>query len=236
MKKRKLKAYVMPTLYTMLLVCALLLTITVSNLLVKNEQNNPSQTDEIVSETTEEDTPVINEETNKMLKPYTDEKVTIGKYFYDYKADSTKQEGSIIYHENTYMQNSGVDYILDKEFDVVSVLDGTVTNVSKDDLLGNIVEIKHENNYISIYQSLSSTQVKKGDVVSKGQTIGKSGTNSLDKDMGNHLHFELYIKGQVVDPTSYIDKEIEKTTDNSKNETEKQENNQTNDKNITKEE
>lgn len=220
MKRRKLKAYVMPTLYTMLLVCALLLTITVSNLLVKNDENVIPENDTYVSEINEEEeTPVISEEKNKMLKPYTDEKVTVGKYFYDYKADSSKQEGSIIYHENTYMQNSGIDYILDKEFEVVSVLDGTVTNVSKDELLGNIIEIKHENNYISVYQSLGSTEVKKGDVVSKGQVIGKSGTNSLDKDMGNHLHFELYIKGQVVDPTLYIDKELE-NKDDSKNNTE----------------
>lgn len=220
MKKRKLKAYVMPTLYTMLLVCALLLTITVSNLLVKKDNNIIPTPEDFVSETNDdEETPVISEESNKMLKPYTDEKVTVGKYFYDYKADSTRQEGSIIYHENTYMQNSGIDYVLDKEFEVVSVLDGTVTNVSKDELLGNIVEIKHENNYISIYQSLGTVQVKKGDVVSKGQVIGKSGTNSLDKDMGNHLHFELYIKGQVVDPTLYIDKELE-TKENSKNNTE----------------
>lgn len=220
MKRRKLKAYVMPTLYTMLLVCALLLTITVSNLLVKNEENVIPENDINVSEIAEEEeTPVISEDKNKMLKPYTDEKVTIGKYFYDYKADSSKQEGSIIYHENTYMQNSGIDYILDQEFEVVSVLDGTVTNVSKDELLGNIIEIKHENNYISVYQSLGSTEVKKGDVVSKGQVIGKSGTNSLDKDMGNHLHFELYIKGQVVDPTLYIDKELE-VKDDSKNNTE----------------
>lgn len=220
MKRRKLKAYVMPTLYTMLLVCALLLTITVSNLLVKNEENVIPENDINVSEIAEEEeTPVISEDKNKMQKPYTDEKVTIGKYFYDYKADSSKQEGSIIYHENTYMQNSGIDYILDQEFEVVSVLDGTVTNVSKDELLGNIIEIKHENNYISVYQSLGSTEVKKGDVVSKGQVIGKSGTNSLDKDMGNHLHFELYIKGQVVDPTLYIDKELE-VKDDSKNNTE----------------
>lgn len=219
MKKRKLKAYVMPTLYTVLLVCALLLTITISNVLVKNE-NTDIVEDDYVSETIiEEEEPVLNETSNKMIKPYTNEKVTIGKHFYDYKSDSTKQESSIIYHENTYMQNSGVDYILDQEFEVVSVLDGTVTNVSKDELLGNIVEIKHGDNYISIYQSLNSTQVKKGDIVSKGQVIGTSGTNSLDKEMGNHLHFELYIKGQVVDPTLYIDKEIESKNNSQNNQT-----------------
>ena len=93
-------------------------------------------------------------------------------------------------------------------FDVVSVLDGTVTDVKQDDILGNVVEIKNGNDYVTTYQSLSEVAVKKGDSVTQGQVIGKSGTNKLDKDMGNHLHFELYTNGQIVDPNLYIDKEL----------------------------
>ena len=93
-------------------------------------------------------------------------------------------------------------------FDVVSVLEGTITNVKEDETLGKIVEIKHSNDYISIYQSLSEVSVKKGDTVTQGQVIGKSGTNELDKELGNHLHFEFYANGQIVDPTLYLNKEI----------------------------
>ena len=46
-------------------------------------------------------------------------------------------------------------------------------------------------------------------MITQGQVIGKSGTNELDKDMGNHLHFELYVNGQVVDPALYLNKELE---------------------------
>ena len=70
------------------------------------------------------------------------------------------------------------------------------------------MEIKHNNGYVTSYQSLSEVSVKKDDTVTQGQTIGRSGTNKLDKDMGNHLHFELYANGQVADPNLYIDKEI----------------------------
>ena len=73
------------------------------------------------------------------------DQVKIGKYYYDYKADETKQQNSITYHDNTYMQNSGIDYILEETFEVNSILDGTVTNVTTDELLGNCVEIKHDN-------------------------------------------------------------------------------------------
>ena len=151
--------------------------------------------------------PVMNE-TTKMIKPYINEQVTIGKTYYDYKAESKSQENSITYYDGRYIQNSGIDYVLKDTFDVVSVLDGTVTDVKQDDILGNVVEIKHGNDYVTTYQSLSEVAVKKGDSVTQGQVIGKSGTNKLDKDMGNHLHFELYTNGQIVDPNLYIDKEL----------------------------
>ena len=143
-----------------------------------------------------------------MGKPYTNESVKIGKYYYDYKASSDKQQNSIAYHDNTYMQNTGIDYRLEEEFDVLAVLPGEVIKVDKDDLLGNKVEIKHDNDYVSTYESLGSVNVKKGDTVTKGQVIGKSGTNELDKDMGNHLHFEFYDKGKIVDPLLYLDKDL----------------------------
>ena len=151
--------------------------------------------------------PVMNE-TTKMIKPYTNEQVTVGKTYYDYKAESKSQENSITYYDGSYIQNSGIDYVLKDTFDVVSVLDGTVTDVKQDDILGNVVEIKHGNDYVTTYQSLSEVAVKKGDSVTQGQVIGKSGTNKLDKEMGNHLHFELYTNGQIVDPNLYIDKEL----------------------------
>ncbi len=116
---------------------------------------------------------------------------------------------SIIYHENTYIQNSGVDFIYDKTFDVVAVLDGEVTNIKEDEVLGKIVEISHDNEYVSIYQSLSEINVKKGDIVSQGQVLGKSGKNELDKELGNHLHFEMYVGGQTVDPLLYLNKDVQ---------------------------
>lgn len=210
-RKLKLRSYVLPSLYVFLFITTFCITLVVSNALATKtteEKSDQPETIDYVSETIVDNSQEVINETLKMIKPYTNEKIAIGKYYYDYKAENEKQENSITYHDNTYIQNSGIDYILEESFDVVSVLKGTVTSVTTDDLLGNIVEIKHDNNYVSVYQSLSTVNVKKGDTVTQGQIIGKSGTNEIDKDMGNHLHFELYIKGQVVDPTLYIDKEV----------------------------
>jgi len=107
------------------------------------------------------------------------------------------------------MQNTGIDYISENTFDVVSILEGTVINIKDDETVGKIIEIKHSNDLVSSYQSLSEISIKKGDVVTQGQVIGKSGSNELDKELGNHLHFELYDNGQSVNPNNYINKELQ---------------------------
>ena len=74
------------------------------------------------------------------------------------------------------------------------------------------------------------TDNKKVVAVKQGQVIGKSGTNSIDKELGNHLHFELYLNSQVVNPEDYFDKEIKAettTNDSNKSETDESKNNTT---------
>ena len=56
---------------------------------------------------------------------------------------------------------------------------------------------------------MSEVKVKKGDSVTQGQVLGISGTNKLDKELGNHLHFEFYAEGQIVNPNTYLDKELQ---------------------------
>lgn len=177
----------------------------------------------------DEDVEVINE-TTKMIKPFKDQSVATTKYFYNYQADNATQEKSILYHEDTYIQNSGMDFTKNETFEVIAVLDGTVINIKDDELLGKIVEVQHENNLVSSYQSLGEVSVKKNDTVKQGQVIGKSGTNSIDKELGNHLHFELYLNSQVVNPEDYFDKEIKAettTNDSNKSETDESKNNTT---------
>ena len=205
MRRRKLRPYVLPTFLVIGIVSMMLGVAMLQKTLLPEQEELP--TSYVTNTIFEEEQPVINE-TTKILNPYLDENVTIGKNYYDYKADSKTQENSIIYHDNTYMQNSGVDFVNKNTFDVISILDGSVTDVKEDETLGKVIEIKHDNNYISLYQSLSEVSVKKGDMVKQGQVIGKSGTNELDKELGNHLHFELYLDGQVVNPTLYLNKEL----------------------------
>ena len=106
------------------------------------------------------------------------------------------------------MQNSGVDYILEESFDVVSVLDGTVTKKANDPVLGWIVTITHDNKITTSYQALSDVKVELNQIVKQGDIIGKSGENIYESDLKNHLHFILQKDGQIMNPEKYINKLI----------------------------
>ncbi len=203
MIKKKVRLKLVPLMIFVLLVPILVATVFI-NTNLKEESIEPDYINETI---VEEMLPVINT-TRKIVRPYTDNSVKVLKNFYDYQSDETLQKNSIIVHENNYIQNAGVDYGKDTEFDVVSIIEGTVINVKEDDSLKGTVEIKHENGYVSVYQSLKDIRVKKDQVVTQGQVIGTATTNELDKDLGNHLHFELLVNGQNVNPEIYLDKEL----------------------------
>lgn len=152
--------------------------------------------------------PVVSTSEELIGLPYSNESVKQVRNFYDYTKDSTDQKNSLIFYDNTYIQNSGLDYSGNEPFDAVSILDGTVTSVKEDQMLGNIVEVKHSNELISVYQSLSEVKVKKDQKITKGEVIGTSGTNNISSSLDNHLHFELYYKGQVVNPNDYYNKAL----------------------------
>ena len=139
------------------------------------------------------------------MKPYLNEDVTISKSFYDQNSEIEKQENSIIYYENTYTQNSGIDYKHPNQFEIISILDGTIIEVSNNELLGTTVKIRHENDLISTYQSLSQVNIKVDDVVLRGQVIGTSGTSKIYSTESN-LHFELTHQGKNVNPEEYYNK------------------------------
>ena len=151
--------------------------------------------------------PIINiAETYNNPFPNTD--MEIARYYYNADDSDDKKEKSLVYYNGTYMPNTGIDYVNKEEFDVTSIYDGTVIDVSNDELLGKTVRIRHNSELISVYQGLNDITVTKGDVVFQGQKIGTSGTNKINEDLQNHLHFEIYKNGETIDPLLCIGKKI----------------------------
>jgi stage II sporulation protein Q len=205
--RRRLKPFVIPMLYSVAFLAFL-----ISLFFLRQALNTPvfDEKDEYVYVTSsifDNEVPVVGADKD-IIRPYKDSDIKIVKYFYDKDDEIGKQQESLIFYENTYMQNSGADYSGKDNFEVVSILDGTVINVNEDNILGKIVEIRHSNDLISVYQSLSEMSVKQGDAVTQGQTIGKSGTCNVAASLKDHLHFEIMLKGKVVDPETIYDKTI----------------------------
>ena len=160
-------------------------------------------TDNIMTVSKEEQT--TGNTTLDIVKPYQDENVKVGKNYYDYKEEEKSQEDAIIYYKNTYMQNTGVDYTNDKDFEINAIGDGKVISITTDDITGTTIKIEHNNNIVSVYQSVKHPQVKEKDEVKKGQIIATSGTNNINSDLGTHLHFELYKDNILVNPENFFE-------------------------------
>lgn len=146
---------------------------------------------------------------NIISRPYKEENVNVVLGYYDMLSDEESQKKSIIYYQDTYMQSSGISYSSDKQFDVLSILDGKVTEIKEDNLLGNVITIEHSNGIISSYQGVTDIEVKQGEEVKQGDIIAKSSKLNLLPDVENQLYFELIINGTNVNPDNYYDKSID---------------------------
>lgn len=86
---------------------------------------------------------------------------------------------------------------------VCSVLDGTIIAAFRTDETGYNIQIQHANDLVSVYKHNTKLLKKVGDKVSAGTTISLAG-NAGSLSTGPHLHFELWHKGEPVDPNLYI--------------------------------
>ena len=86
---------------------------------------------------------------------------------------------------------------------VKATLDGTVIYAGWDNETGHTIQLQHEGDIISIYRHNEKLLKKSGEKVTAGTSIALVG-NSGELTSGDHLHFELWHKGEAVDPTKYI--------------------------------
>lgn len=104
---------------------------------------------------------------------------------------------------------------------VVSIADGVVTEhwpapgtphpnggeFQGHDIYGGMIKIRHDDGTESVYAHLSSSRVHEGTEVKTGQVIGRVGDTGKAK--GEHLHFELIIDGEHVNPLQYMSRVTE---------------------------
>lgn len=86
---------------------------------------------------------------------------------------------------------------------VCATLKGTVISAVWNEDTGYTIQIQHSNDLISVYKHNEKLFNKMGDKVKEGTPIALSG-NSGSLTTGPHLHFELWHKGEAIDPEQYI--------------------------------
>jgi murein DD-endopeptidase MepM/ murein hydrolase activator NlpD len=97
----------------------------------------------------------------------------------------------------------GFDLAVTRSVPVVAANAGKVLNASWLGIYGNCVILDHGWGVASLYGHLSSFDVKVGDTVTRGQTIGRSGMTGLAG--GDHLHFTMLVGGRMVNPVEWWD-------------------------------
>lgn len=198
---RKLKKEVVYALYGFMGL-AVLVTIPILKKTVEKPQTSQIM---VTTPIVDKDTlPVFLEDEN-IAKPYNSDLVNINIDFYDYEDIEEKQQKSLIFYENTYIPSTGIDYTSTSQFDVLSIYNGKVVEITSNDMLGSVVKVEY-GDIIGLYQCISDISVNLGDTVSKGTILGKSSTCNLLK--GNNLYFELIHNGEMVNPEKYYDKTI----------------------------
>jgi len=79
---------------------------------------------------------------------------------------------------------------------------GTVLAVQQQRGFGKVIKVDHGGGVVTVYAHLSEQLVKKGDKVSRGDIIARSG--STGRSSAPHLHYEIRVSDRPVNPLSYI--------------------------------
>jgi len=113
-------------------------------------------------------------------------------------------KGSITETFNLKNKHFAVDIALAKNTPIKATLNGTVIFADWTPTTGNVIIIRHNNGFISVYKHAASLTKSQGDVVKTGEVIALAGSTGQEST-GVHLHFELWKDGYPIDPTQFIE-------------------------------
>jgi len=98
--------------------------------------------------------------------------------------------------------HTGLDISAPTGTPVHAVAEGMVTYAGLRSGYGDVIEIDHGNGYMTRYAHNSALIVRPGQRVHVGDVIAKAG--STGRSTGSHVHFEVWYKGNVVNPLAYV--------------------------------
>ena len=113
-------------------------------------------------------------------------------------------KGMITEKFNPANKHYAVDIALPKNTPIKSIMSGKVIFADWTSNTGNVVIIRHNNGFISVYKHAASLTVSQGDAVKTGEVIALAGSTGQEST-GVHLHFELWKDGYSIDPSIFIE-------------------------------
>ncbi|MBO7268300.1 MAG: M23 family metallopeptidase [Bacteroidales bacterium] len=112
-------------------------------------------------------------------------------------------KGVVTQEYNPAMGHPYLDIAAPENSVVSATLNGTIISAGWDDENGYTIHIQHDNNLVSVYKHNSKLLKKSMDKVAAGTPIALTG-NTGTLSTAPHLHFELWHKGEAIDPQQYI--------------------------------
>ncbi len=98
--------------------------------------------------------------------------------------------------------HTGMDIGAPSGTTIVAANAGTVIKAGWNNSYGYMVMIDHGGGIVTLYAHNSELLVSTGDIVTRGQSISKSGSTGMST--GPHLHFEVRVNGEYVNPRDYL--------------------------------
>jgi murein DD-endopeptidase MepM/ murein hydrolase activator NlpD len=104
---------------------------------------------------------------------------------------------------NAKNKHFAIDVALPKNTPIKATLSGTVIFADWTPSTGNVIILRHNNGFISVYKHAASLTKNQGDSVKSGEVIALAGSTGSEST-GIHLHFELWKDGFPIDPSIFI--------------------------------
>jgi murein DD-endopeptidase MepM/ murein hydrolase activator NlpD len=99
--------------------------------------------------------------------------------------------------------HAGIDMAAPRGTAIFSTADGVVESAKYESGYGNVVRIRHEFGFETVYAHQNKIRVRQGQQVSRGERIGDMG--STGRSTGSHLHYEVHVNGTPVNPMIYLE-------------------------------
>lgn len=133
------------------------------------------------------------------------------KSFYKYPCSQTVLSGyseELVKNKTMgdYRAHTAVDFKAAAGTKVEAINDGLVLSVTKDAMLGTVIEIDHGAKLVARYCSMDTVNVAEGDYVTIGETLGTVGAVPFEAQSDAHLHFETLLDGKYVNPLDVMGK------------------------------